>query len=218
MRISDWSSDVCSSDLLVIGGGVIGVELGQMFARFGVEVTICCRSRLLPEMDPEVSTALQTYLEAEGVRVCTGIGYQRIANAVNGIELTCESRSCDGEDCSDTVVTVQTIRAEQVLIAAGRRPNSDGLGLAERGISLAHSGGIIVDDYLETTAPGVYAAGDVTGRDQFVYMAAYGAKLAARNAVEGNQRSEEHTSELQSLMRISYAVFCLKQKKYTHIK
>src|SRR3546814_7788035 len=50
--------------LLVIGGGVIGVELGQMFARFGVEVTICCRSRLLPEMDPEVSTALQTYLEA----------------------------------------------------------------------------------------------------------------------------------------------------------
>ena len=180
--------------LLVIGGGVIGVELGQMFARFGVEVTICCRSRLLPEMDPEVSTALQTYLEAEGVRVCTGIGYQRIANAVNGIELTCESRSCDGEDCSDTVVTVQTIRAEQVLIAAGRRPNSDGLGLAERGISLAHSGGIIVDDYLETTAPGVYAAGDVTGRDQFVYMAAYGAKLAARNAVEGNQHRYDNST------------------------
>src|SRR3546814_1337693 len=148
MRISDWSSDVCSSDLL----------------------------------------------EAEGVRVCTGIGYQRIANAVNGIELTCESRSCDGEDCSDTVVTVQTIRAEQVLIAAGRRPNSDGLGLAERGISLAHSGGIIVDDYLETTAPGVYAAGDVTGRDQFVYMAAYGAKLAARNAVEGNQHRYDNST------------------------
>src|SRR3546814_17886872 len=73
----------------------------------------------------------------------------------------------------------QTSRGEEVPSAAGRRPNSDGLGLAERGISLAHSGGIIVDDYLETTAPGVYAAGDVTGRDQFVYMAAYGAKLAA---------------------------------------
>src|SRR3546814_2246754 len=98
----------------------------------------------------------------------------------------------------------QTSRGEEVPSAAGRRPNSDGLGLAERGISLAHSGGIIVDDYLETTAPGVYAAGDVTGRDQFVSMAAYGAKLAG---------SEEPTSELQSLMRTSYAVFCLKQKQ-----
>jgi mercuric reductase len=53
--------------LLVIGGGVIGVELGQMFSRLGVDVTICCRSRLLPEMDPEVSAALKNYLEAEGV-------------------------------------------------------------------------------------------------------------------------------------------------------
>ncbi|AMG76528.1 Hg(II) reductase [Sphingopyxis granuli] len=186
--------DCLPRSLVIIGGGVIGVELGQMFGRLGVAVTICCRSRLLPEMDLEVSTALQTYLETEGVRVCTGIGYQRVANTVNGVELTCESRSCDGEDCSDTVVTVQTIRAEQVLIAAGRRPNSDGLGLAERGISLARSGGIIVDDYLETAAPGVYAAGDVTGRDQFVYMAAYGAKLAARNAVEGNQHRYDNST------------------------
>src|SRR3546814_10141918 len=142
LPISALALDRLPRSLLVIGGWVIGVELGQMFARFGVEVTICCRSRLLPEMDPEVSTALQTYLEAEGVRVCTGIGYQRIANAVNGIELTCESRSCDGEDCSDTVVTVQTIRAEHVLLAEGRGPNSAGLGQGERGISLAHRGGI----------------------------------------------------------------------------
>src|SRR3546814_2911676 len=112
--------------------------------------------------------------------------------------------------------------AEQVLIATGRRPNSDGLGLEERGIVLARNGGIVVDDHLETSVPGIYAAGDVTGRDQFVYMAAYGAKLAARNAVPGNQyrydnsslpRSEEHTSELQSLMRISYAVFGLTKKQ-----
>ncbi len=72
------------------------------------------------------------------------------------------------------------------MIATGRRPNSDGLGLEEHGISIDHNGGIVVDDYLETTATGIYAAGDVTGRDQFVYMAAYAAKLAARNAVEGN--------------------------------
>src|SRR3546814_19276647 len=104
-------------------------------------------------MDPEVSTALQTYLEAEGVRVCTGIGYQRIANAVNGIELTCESRSCDGEDCSDTVVTVQTIRAEQVLIAAGGRPQRDGRGRADSGISISHRGGSLVNVTSETNTP-----------------------------------------------------------------
>src|SRR3546814_13427527 len=73
----------------------------------------------------------------------------------------------------------------QVLIATERRPNSDGLGLEERGIVLARNGGIVVDDHLETSVPGIYAAGDVTGRDQFVYMAAYGAKLAARHAVTG---------------------------------
>ncbi|KPH62287.1 MAG: mercury(II) reductase [Sphingomonas sp.] len=173
--------------LLVIGGGVIGVELGQMFARLGVTVTICCRSRLLPEMDPEVGAALQSYLEAEGVRVCSGIGYQRIDPTGNGIELICESLSCDGEGHCDTVAAVQTIAAEQVLIATGRRPNSDGMGLEDHGIALGQSGGIVVDDYLESSVPGIYAAGDITGRDQFVYMAAYGAKLAARNAVEGNQ-------------------------------
>lgn len=164
--------------LVVVGGGVIGVELGQMFARLGVAVTICCRSRLLPEMDPEISTALQGYLETEGIRVRAGVGYQRIVQTAGGIELTCESLSNAAEGA-------QTIVAEQVLVATGRRPNSDGLGLEAQGVKLSRNGGIIVDDYLETTVPGIFAAGDVTGRDQFVYMAAYGAKLAARNAVGG---------------------------------
>lgn len=169
--------------LLVIGGGVIGVELGQMFARLGVAVTICCRSRLLPELDPELSAALQFYLEAEGVRVCAGVRYQSIVRTVGGIELT-----CDGDlDCP-------AIAAEQVLVATGRRPNSDGLGLEEHGVTLAQGGGIMVDDFLETSVPGIYAAGDVTGRDQFVYMAAYGAKLAARNAVEGNQHRYDNSA------------------------
>lgn len=186
--------DRLPKSLLVIGGGVIGVELGQMFARLGVAVTICCRSRLLPEMDPEIGGALQSYLEAEGVRVCAGIGYQRIEQTEGGIVLTCEALSCDGDGQCDTVATAQTIRAEKVLIATGRRPNSDGLRLEERGISLDTRGGIMVDDYLETTVPGIYAAGDVTGRDQFVYMAAYGAKLAARNAVTGNQHRYDNSA------------------------
>ncbi len=173
--------------LLVIGGGVIGCELGQMFARLGVSVTICCRSRLLPEMDPEISAALQTYLEAEGIRVRTGVGYQRVVQTDGAVELNCESQS-------GATAGVQTIVAEQVLIATGRRPNSDGLGLEARGVKLSRNGGIIVDDYLETTVPSIYAVGDVTGRDQFVYMAAYGAKLAARNAVGGNEHRYDNAT------------------------
>ena len=186
--------DRLPKSLLVIGGGVIGVELGQMFARLGVAVTICCRTRLLPEMDPEIGSALKSYLEAEGIRVCAGIGYQQIAQTQSGVELICESLSCDSGGHCDTVAAVQVVSAEQVLIAAGRRPNSDGLGLEQRRISLAKGGGIIVDDYLETSVPGIYAAGDVTGRDQFVYMAAYGAKLAARNAVEGNRQRYDNSA------------------------
>jgi mercuric reductase len=86
------------------------------------------------------------------------------------------------------------IAAEQVLIATGRRPNSEGLGLEDHGIALASGGGIIVDEFLETTVPNIYGAGDVTGRDQYVYMAAYGAKLAARNAVEGNRHIYDNSA------------------------
>src|SRR3546814_18341845 len=102
---------------------------------------------------------------------------------------------------TDTLFPYTTLfrSAEQVLIATGRRPNSDGLGLEERGIVLARNGGIVVDDHLETSVPGIYAAGDVTGRDQFVYMAAYGAQLAARKAVTDNQYSYDYYS-LQSFV------------------
>ena len=179
--------------LLVIGGGVIGVELGQMFARLGVSVTICCRSRLLPEMDPEFSAALQTYLEAEGIRVCAGVGYQRIVQSDLGVELTCDRPAGKGAG-RDGDAAVEVIAAEQVLIATGRQPNSDGMGLEAQGIELSRNGGIVIDDYLETTVAGVYAAGDVTGRDQFVYMAAYGAKLAARNAVGGNDHRYDNST------------------------
>ncbi|WP_268747203.1 FAD-dependent oxidoreductase [Sphingobium sp. Ant17] len=72
--------DRLPKSLLVIGGGVIGVELGQMFSRLGVDVTICCRSRLLPEMDPEVSAALKKLFGSRGrAGFCAGVGYQRIA-------------------------------------------------------------------------------------------------------------------------------------------
>ena len=163
--------------LLVIGGGVIGCELGQMFARFGVAVTIVCRSHLLPQNEPEVSAALATYLRAEGITVLCGLTYDSIRRTEHGIAL----RAGAGGGMQD-------ITAEQVLIATGRTPNSHGMGLEGAGVATDLRGAIVVDAHLQTTRAGVYAAGDVTGRDEYVYMAAYGAGLAAENALAGNAR------------------------------
>ncbi len=163
--------------LLVIGGGVIGCELGQMFARFGVAVTIVCRSHLLPGFEPELAEALTGYLREDGVAVRCGVSYQRIRRGEAGVALdvTIEGR-------------LETITAEQVLVATGRVANTAGLDLAAAGIATDARGAIAVDEHLATSRPGTYAAGDVTGRNQFVYMAAYGAKLATENALTGNTR------------------------------
>ena len=161
--------------LLVIGGGYIGAELTQMFARAGVKVTLVCRSRLLPEAEPEISTALTGYFADEGITVVSGIAYRAIRKTGDGVALTVTRDRRD-----------MTIAADQVLLTTGRAPNTEGLGLAELGITVSPKGEVVVDDRMRTTRPGIYAAGDVTGRDQFVYMAAYGAKLAAKNALNGD--------------------------------
>jgi mercuric reductase len=160
--------------LLVIGGGYIGAELAQLFARAGVKVTLVCRSRLLPEAEPEISAALTRYFEVEGITVISGIAYRAIRKSGSDVQLTVTR---DGRGVA--------LDAERVLVATGRAPNVEGLGLAEHGIATANDG-VVVDDHMRTTRPGVYAAGDVTGGDQFVYMAAYGAKLAAKNALNGD--------------------------------
>lgn len=161
--------------LLIVGGGYIGCELGQMFARAGVAVTIACRRRLLPDAEPEIAAALTDYLREEGVIIRDGLSYREICHGPDGVAL---SVVAGGHP--------ETITAEQVLVAAGRTPNTEGLGLDAAGIELSPNGGIRVDDRMRTTRPGVYAAGDVTGRDEFVYMAAYGARIAAQNALDGD--------------------------------
>jgi len=167
--------------MLVIGGGVIGCELGQMFARAGVKVTICCRSRLVAGMEPEIAEHLARYLEEEGITVLTGVDYQFVTEENRTVNLTYQ---LDGAS--------KTMTAETLLLAAGRRPNTEGLGLEEAGVALNTRGGIEVDATMRSSNPSVYAAGDVTGRDMFVYMAAYGAKLAALNAVGGKERSYDN--------------------------
>lgn len=155
--------------LVVIGAGVIGCELAQAFSRAGVKVTICCRSRLLPDEEPEISEALADYFQQEGMTVHQGIRYKVIEKTTRGYQLSFKNSSIP-------------IVAEKVLVSTGRKPNTDNLGCEETGITLNAKGGIEVDEYLTTSNPTIYAVGDVTGRDMFVYMSAYGAKLAVNNA------------------------------------
>ena len=171
------SLETLPKSLLIIGGGLIGCELGQMFARFGVRVTIACRSRLLPSFEAEIGAALTQYLQAEGIEVRCGLAYENIRCVEQGVTLWV---SAEGE--------TQELIADQVLLATGRAPNTGGFGLEAAGVALDSRGAIVVDEHLQTTHAGIYAAGDVTGRDEYVYMAAYGAKLAAENALEGNNR------------------------------
>ena len=172
--------DHLPSSMIVIGGGVIGCELGQMFARMGTKVTLLCRSHLLPAGEPEVSDALEAAMRAEGINVVCGAVYKSIS-ANGGICLGYEQGG-----------TSHNLEAEQVLIATGRRPNSGDMDLETQGVERHTNGGIKVDEYMRTTRSGIYAAGDVTGRDMFVYMAAYGAKIAAENALNGDGRSYDN--------------------------
>lgn len=166
--------DHLSESLIFLGGGYIGVELAQMMARMGTRVTIVCRSRLLPHTEPEVSEALTATLRAEGVRVLDGAIYHA---ARREGDLAVLSVTVDGAD--------RDLTADRLVMTTGRAPNTEGLGLAEMGVETDARGAIRIADDMQTTKPGIFAAGDVTDRDQFVYMAAYGAKLASRNAVLG---------------------------------
>lgn len=169
--------------LLVLGGGYIGCELGQMFARLGVSVTIVDLVPILSAGEPEISQALAGHLRNEGIAIRENVETRAIRRTDRGVVL--EISSDDKHEA---------VEAEQVLVTTGRKPNTEGLGLAEAGVELLPNGGIRVDDRMRTTKPGVYAAGDVTGRDQFVYMAAYGAKIAAKNALNGDSLRYDNTA------------------------
>ena len=160
------------ASLIVMGAGYIGVELAQVFARAGVAVTLISRRGILPQMEPEIGAALEGYFTAEGIRVVHGIAYERIEQEAGQVRLHIVRAGVH-----------DVISAERILLTTGRLPNTEALNLPGAGIKTLANGGIHVDGAMQTTRADVYAAGDVTGRDQFVYMAAYGAKLAAQNAM-----------------------------------
>ena len=162
------------NSLLVLGGGPVGVELGQMFARLGVQVTIAQRGlHLLPGEDPAVSEVLRASLEAEGIEVHTTTEATRVERDGDGVVVHVRQGRLDGQ-----------LRAERLLVATGRQPNTRDLGLEDVGIERSSRSFVRVDATMRTSNVDIYAAGDVTGGPGYVYVAAAGARIAAENAVK----------------------------------
>jgi mercuric reductase len=177
------------TSMIVIGGGPVGVELGQMFARVGVKVVIVQRRELLPGEEPVISACLGTSLEAEGIEVHTGMTATKLEREGPGVVVHVTQASMAGQ-----------LRAERVLVAAGRRPNTEGLGLEVIGVALTDRGFVQVDPALRTTNPDIFAAGDVTNGPAYVYVAAAGGRLAARNALRG----ETEPLDLSVVPRVTF--------------
>jgi mercuric reductase len=165
--------------MIVLGANAVGLELAQTFARAWVNITILeLMPAIAPFEEPEISEALAGYLNSEGLRMITGFQTLKVERRDGRYFLT-------GMLNQEEFI----LNAEQILVATGRRPNTDGMDLEKAGVRLGKQGEILVDDTLRTRNPYVYAAGDVTGRDMFVYVAAYGGGLAAENALTAAGKS-----------------------------
>lgn len=157
--------------LAIIGGRSIALELAQMMQRFGSQVTILQRSdHILPSEDSDLSEELTEHLTNEGIRILTGVQLQKVSRD----KMFTIDYLQDGKD--------QHLEAEQLLVAAGRRPNSGGMGLEEIGVAINPDASIQTNEHCQTSVPHIYAAGDVAGKPAFVYTAAYAGKLAVDNA------------------------------------
>ncbi|MFZ5457528.1 MAG: FAD-dependent oxidoreductase [Pseudomonadota bacterium] len=173
-----WSLRTLPRRLLVLGGGPIGCELAQAFARFGAEVTqVEMAERLLLREDPEVSALVEAQFAADGVQVLTR--HKALRFAVEGDERALYAEGPAGE--------VRLV-FDALLCAVGRTPNVSGYGLEELGIALRPNRTVDTNDYLQTLYPNIYACGDVTGPYPFTHMAAHQAWYAAVNALFGRFR------------------------------
>ena len=164
--------------LIILGGRAVALELGQTMERLGVEVLILQRSNLLvPDHEPEIGRAIQEYLEHEGITILPGVQIEQVSRNGGISTVTAHTRGQTRE-----------YKAEQILVALGRQPNTEKMGLENVGIQLDRNGAIIVNEYQQTTNPAIFATGDVTTNPEYVYVAAAGGALAARNALEGNRK------------------------------
>jgi mercuric reductase len=172
----------CPRSLLIAGGGYIALELGQMFRRFGAEVTMLERSgQLLAHgYEPEVGQAIGALFAAEGIRVVTGASARSVRQESDGVVATV----LVGGDPRE-------FRAESLLVATGRGPNTDNIAIGKAGVAIGDWGQVLVDEYLRTSVPHIFAGGDVIGRETDSQMAtpvgSQDGGIAARNALSGEE-------------------------------
>ncbi len=197
-RVEYLTSDLLSSGeveelrelprtLLVVGAGYIALELGQMFARLGVEVTLLERGDelLAHGYEPEVGPALRRLLAAEGVRVLTRAIVRSVA-----------TRGPQTVAMVEVAGEVTELNAERLLVATGRRPNTDDIAVERAGVTLDERGAVVVDEYLRTSVPHIYAAGDVIGAGLGSQMAtpvgSHDGAIVAMNALTDAGQRVDH--------------------------
>jgi pyruvate/2-oxoglutarate dehydrogenase complex dihydrolipoamide dehydrogenase (E3) component len=164
--------------LIVVGGSYIGLEFGQMFRRFGSEVTILeMGSRLVSHEDEDISAAILEILEREGIQVRLNAKCIRLAKADSGITA--------GVDCTSGP---PEITGSHVLVAIGRRPNTDDLSLENTGAKVDPRGYITVDDELRMTVPGIWALGDCNGKGAFTHTSYNDFEIVAANLLDHDPR------------------------------
>jgi mercuric reductase len=180
--------------MVVIGGGAIGLELGQAFARFGVRVIVVeAMERIIPTEDLDLSHVLQAALEAEGMEIHNGVKVVGVSRDDAGYAVQIQNGSLTGE-----------VRAAQLLVSTGRRPNTQDIGLEEAGVKMDRKGFIHVDEFMRTSNPDIFAAGDVTGGPGFVYVAAYGGGIAAQAALAEITGEKPIAIDLSATPRVTF--------------
>ncbi|HET9443956.1 MAG TPA: FAD-dependent oxidoreductase [Acidimicrobiales bacterium] len=178
-----WDLAECPASLAVLGGGAIGAELAQALGRLGARVTIIeALDRLLNKEEPEVSEVMERVLRAEGIDVRTG-------QKVTKVEET-----GDRGQARVHVEGGEPVEVDRVLVAIGRRPVTAGLEPEAAGVELDSRGFVVTDDYLQTSAPNIWAVGDVAGKLQFTHAADEMGRIAVGNAV-GSFRLRRFRSE-----------------------
>ncbi|MHB8603072.1 MAG: mercury(II) reductase [Nitrosotalea sp.] len=166
--------------MIIIGGRTLGLEFAQMYSRLGTKVTLLQRSdRIIPEEEPEISDAMRSYLEEEGIEIHTGVKIQSVRN---------------GGGQKVVLASGLEFRAEKLLMATGRRPNTNDLALENAGVLTSESGAVVVDDEMRTNISNIFAAGDVIGEPMLETVAAKEGSIAASNALFGTNKKMDFSA------------------------
>jgi pyruvate/2-oxoglutarate dehydrogenase complex dihydrolipoamide dehydrogenase (E3) component len=171
--------DAAPPHLLIVGGSYVGLEFGQMFRRFGSEVTIIeMAPRLVQREDPDISSAIQDVFIRENIRLRLNAQCIRLSGRDGAVvaHVECEEGN-------------PTVEGTHLLLAVGRRPNTDDLGLEAAGVLLDERGYIVVNDRLETKVPGIWALGDCNGKGAFTHTSYNDFEIVASNVLDGGARS-----------------------------